>query len=160
MKMSTLEKTMEKHAPIQYLSEKEIELKMNPWLTTGILKYIKIRTKYYKTFMKTKDKQHYAKYKIYRDKINHLIRASKTYTIKTTLHNISPCQTKTVYLYHLQHLLPLSVISTEYTISHLRKECTLIFRNLQRYHQYTKVTLKCPSGTTNQYLFFLFLAKY
>ena len=68
---------MGKHAPIQYLSKKEIELKMNPWLTNGLLKSIKIKTKYYKKFMKTKNKKHYAKYKIYRDKINHLIRASK-----------------------------------------------------------------------------------
>ena len=67
---------MGKHAPIQYLSNKEIELKMNHWLTNGLLKSIKIRTKYYKKFMKTKDKKHYAKYKIYRDKINHLIRVS------------------------------------------------------------------------------------
>ena len=70
-----LEETMGKHAPIQYLSNKEIKLKMNPWLTNGLLK--SIRTKYDKKFMKTKDKKHYAKYKIYRDKINHLIRASK-----------------------------------------------------------------------------------
>ena len=72
-----LNKTMGKRAPIQYLSNKEIELKMNPWLTNGLFKSIKIRTKYYKKIMKRKDKKHYAKYKIYRDKINHLIRASK-----------------------------------------------------------------------------------
>ena len=50
-----LEKTMGKHAPIQYLSKKEIELKMNPWLTNGLLKSITIKTKYYKKFMKTKN---------------------------------------------------------------------------------------------------------
>ena len=49
---------------------------MNPWLTTGILKSIKIRTKYYKKFMKTKDQTTLCQ-KINRDEINNLIGASK-----------------------------------------------------------------------------------
>ena len=72
-----LKNTIEKHAPTKYLSKKEAELKMNPWLTKGILKSIKIKTKYYKKFMASKDKEHYNIYKLYRDKLNHLIRASK-----------------------------------------------------------------------------------
>ena len=72
-----LNNTIEKHAPTKYLSKKETELKMNPWLTKGILKSIKIKTKYYKKFMASKGKEHYNIYKLYRDKLNHLIRASK-----------------------------------------------------------------------------------
>ena len=43
-----LERTMEKHAPLKNLSKKETELKLNPWLTKGILKSIRVKTKYYK----------------------------------------------------------------------------------------------------------------
>ena len=42
-----------------------------------ILKSIKIKTKYYKKFMTSKDQEHYNIYKLYRDKLNHLIRVSK-----------------------------------------------------------------------------------
>ena len=48
-------KIMNKHAPIRYLSKKEVELKMNPWLTKGILKSIKIKTRYYKKIHENKE---------------------------------------------------------------------------------------------------------
>ena len=41
-----LQNTIDKHAPIKSLSKKETELKINPWLTKGILKSINIKTKH------------------------------------------------------------------------------------------------------------------
>ena len=69
--------TLDKHTPIVYLSKREVTIKTKPWLTKGILKSIKIRTTYYKKFMNTKKHKWYDKYRIYRDKINHLLRKSK-----------------------------------------------------------------------------------
>ena len=40
--------TLDKHAPIVYLSKREVTIKTKPWLTKGILKSIKIRTTFYK----------------------------------------------------------------------------------------------------------------
>ena len=36
-----IKNTIEKQAPTKYLSRRETELKINPWLTKGILKFIK-----------------------------------------------------------------------------------------------------------------------
>ena len=52
-------------------------IKSKPLLTKGILKSINTRIKYYKKFMSTKDVKWYKIYKVYRDKVNHLIRKSK-----------------------------------------------------------------------------------
>ena len=46
-------------------------------MSNGILKSITKRNKYYSNFMRTNDSLWYYRYKIYRDKINHLIRRSK-----------------------------------------------------------------------------------
>ena len=43
--------TINQHAPLKTLTKKEIKMKSKPWITTGILKSISIRTKYYKKFM-------------------------------------------------------------------------------------------------------------
>ena len=66
------------HAPMKTLSKKDIKLQHKPWLTKGLLTSIKLKNKYYKKFLKTKDKFWYCRYKYYRDLINHLIRKSKT----------------------------------------------------------------------------------
>ena len=62
------------------MTKKEIKNNQRPWITKGILKAIQIKTRWLKRFMKNKNKNsmEYIKYKLYRDKINHLIRASKT----------------------------------------------------------------------------------
>ena len=72
-----LQNTIDKHAPIKSLSKKETELKINPWLTKRILKSINIKTKHYKKFMASKDNKHHNIYKLYRNKLNHIIRTSK-----------------------------------------------------------------------------------
>ena len=74
---SHIQETLNKHAPNKNLSRKETNLMQKPWLSKGILKSIKIRATLYKKFLKSKDQTFYNQYKIYRDKINHLIRSSK-----------------------------------------------------------------------------------
>ena len=68
---------IDKHAPLRYLTKNEMAIKAKPWLTKDILKSINVRIKYYKTFMSSNDQKWYNIYKVYRDKINHLIRNSK-----------------------------------------------------------------------------------
>ena len=65
------------HAPIKILSNKEAKNLLKPWISKGILGSIKIKNKYYSKYMKNLDPFWYTKYKVYRDKINHLIRISK-----------------------------------------------------------------------------------
>ena len=69
-------------APFKKLSQKEIELKQKPWLTSGILKSMKIRDNVYKKFMLAKDplkKQNLLRdFKNKRNLITTLIRSSKS----------------------------------------------------------------------------------
>ena len=43
-----LNSTIDKHAPLRYLTKNEMAIKSKPWLTKGILKSINTRIKYYK----------------------------------------------------------------------------------------------------------------
>ena len=63
-----LNSTIEKHAPLRYLTKNEMAIKSKPWLAKGILKSINTRIKYYKTFMSTKDVKWYKTYKVYHHK--------------------------------------------------------------------------------------------
>ena len=74
------EKTMKiinKNIPLKELSGNEIKKKKKPWVTKAILKSIKQKNHFLKLFLKTKQQFHYQRYKVYRDKINHLLRKSK-----------------------------------------------------------------------------------
>ena len=70
-------KVINNHAPVKTLSKKEIKMQKKPWISNGILKSITKRNKYYSNFMRTNDSLWYHRYKMYRDKINHLIWRSK-----------------------------------------------------------------------------------
>ena len=70
-------KVINNHAPVKTLSKKEIKMQKRPWISNGILKSITKRNKYYSNFMRTNDSLWYHRYKMYRDKINHLIWRSK-----------------------------------------------------------------------------------
>ena len=52
-----LNSTIEKHAPLRYLTKNEISIQGEPWLKKGILKSVNTRIKYYKKFMSTKDEK-------------------------------------------------------------------------------------------------------
>ena len=62
---------------MEKILKKEAKNKHKPWLTQGILNLIKIKTRWLKKFLKSKNTAHYKTYKLYRDKLNSLIRASK-----------------------------------------------------------------------------------
>ena len=68
---------VDKHAPLQFLTQKQFELECKPWITKGILTSTRIKSKLYKTFKKNKKPEDYAKFKKYRDLINSLLRKSK-----------------------------------------------------------------------------------
>ena len=74
--------TLNKYAPIKYLSKKEIKIKQKPWLTPGIQTSIKKKRALFKQIKSMKlNNQNteiiYNKYKTYRNMINTLKRKSK-----------------------------------------------------------------------------------
>ena len=68
---------LNKHAPLKILSKNEAKLKLKPWVTKGILKSITLREKNHSKYLKNKDPFYYERYRIYRNKINHLLKDSK-----------------------------------------------------------------------------------
>ena len=73
-KMSSI---IDKHLPIKRLSKKELKIQSKSWITSGIKKSIYVKNKLYQKYLKTKSQHYYSKFKIYRNKINHLLRISK-----------------------------------------------------------------------------------
>ena len=65
------------HIPLKQLSKKDSKLKTKPWITSAIRTSIKIRNNLYKKFLKTKSSYYQTKFKVYRNKLNHLIKISK-----------------------------------------------------------------------------------
>ena len=59
------------------LSRKEIRLKSKPWITSGLSKSILIKNSVYKKYIKTKSPYYHAKFKMYRNKLSHLLKISK-----------------------------------------------------------------------------------
>ena len=65
------------HIPLKQLSKKDSKLKTKPWITSAIRISIKIKNNLYKKFLKTKSSYYQTKFKVYRNKLNHLIKISK-----------------------------------------------------------------------------------
>jgi len=66
------------HIPLKQLTKKESQLKTKPWITPAIRTSIKIRKNtLYEKFLKTKSSYYQTKFKVYRNKLNHLIKISK-----------------------------------------------------------------------------------
>ena len=68
---------IDKHIPLVKLSRKEAKFKSKPWITKGIKKSIQIKNMLFKKYLKGRNKEIYSKYKIYRNKLKHLILISK-----------------------------------------------------------------------------------
>ena len=68
---------LNKHAPMEFLTKKQIELELKPWITSGILTSARVKAKLFKLFKKTQNTEYYAQFKFYRDTINSLLRKSK-----------------------------------------------------------------------------------
>ena len=65
------------HISLKQLSRKEIRLKSKPWISEGLNKSIQIKNKLYKKDIKSKSSFYHAKFKLYRNKLNHLLKISK-----------------------------------------------------------------------------------
>ena len=63
--------------PEKYAPKKEQRNKHKPWITKGLHKSIKVKNLTYKKLMVTEDIFYYNRYKVMRDKINHLLRSEK-----------------------------------------------------------------------------------
>ena len=74
---STISKVIDKHIPIKKVSKKEQKIKTKPWITKGIRTAIQVKNHWFKKFIKTRSVYCHTKLKLYRNKINHLIRISK-----------------------------------------------------------------------------------
>ena len=74
---SHVARIIDKHAPMRKLSKKEIKSLSKPWISTGLKVSIKKRDKLYKRYLLSRDPYYLTKYRYYRNRICHLLRASK-----------------------------------------------------------------------------------
>ena len=72
-----LTELIDKHVPLKKVSKRQLRLQSKPWITKGIRSSIAIRNKLYKSYMSTSNDYYFTKYKIYRNKLKHLILISK-----------------------------------------------------------------------------------
>ena len=66
--INTFTTSIDALAPMEKISNRKAKNKQKPWLTQGILYSIKIKTKWLKKFLKTKNSTHYKTYKLYKGK--------------------------------------------------------------------------------------------
>lgn len=66
-----------KHVPLKLITKKEIKFKAKPWITQGLKVSIKIKNQLYQRFIKTRNSFLHSKYKLYRNKIQRLLKVSK-----------------------------------------------------------------------------------
>ena len=76
---SKISSIIKKHIPVKQLhvSRREIKLKSKPWISKALRKSIQIKNNYYKKYLKTKSTYYHTKFKLYRNKLNHLLKISK-----------------------------------------------------------------------------------
>ena len=65
------------HMPLIQLYQREIRMKSMPWITTALRGSIDIKTKLFKKYVLTNSVYYYTKFKLYRNKINYLLKVSK-----------------------------------------------------------------------------------
>ena len=70
--INTLNKIVDKHAPIKLASQIKQRQLNKPWLTKGILKSVKRKQKMYRTHLLSKDLQKIGEYKHYAAILSHL----------------------------------------------------------------------------------------
>ena len=76
-----LDGAVNRHAPLKKLKPKEIKLNQKPWLSSRILKMIKIRNKIFKRKKRQPNNEHFKQlYNLFRNRVNReLKRSKKTY---------------------------------------------------------------------------------
>ena len=68
---------IDKHIPIKQLSRRELKSYSKPWITSAIKTSVRVKNALYKKFLKTKSTYYHCKFKYYRNKLNHLMKASR-----------------------------------------------------------------------------------
>ena len=68
---------IDKHIPVKPLSKKERWFLSKPWITTGFRKSIYIKNNLYEKFLKSNSIYTRAKFKLYRNKLNQLLKIPK-----------------------------------------------------------------------------------
>ena len=74
---SKISSIIDKHIPVKQLSRRELKLKSKPWISDALRKSIQIKNNYYKKYLKTKSTYYHTKFKLYRNKLNNLLKISK-----------------------------------------------------------------------------------
>ena len=72
-----ISQVIDKHIPIKQLSKKELKFQSKPWITPAIRVSISVKNNLYKKFLKSKSSYYHCKFKMYRNKLNHLLKISK-----------------------------------------------------------------------------------
>ena len=72
-----LSEVVDLHVPVKQLSKQDLKARSKPWITSGIRTSIRIKNGLFKKFLKTKSIYYHTKFKIYRNKLNHLIKLAK-----------------------------------------------------------------------------------
>ena len=68
---------IDRHVPIKQLSRKELKVRSKAWITPAMRKSIQIKNNLYKKYIKSKSTHYHIRFKLYRNKINHLLKMSK-----------------------------------------------------------------------------------
>ena len=74
---SKISSIIDKHILVKQLSRRELKLKSKPWISNALRKSIQIKNNYYRKYLKTKSTYYHAKFKLYRNKLIHLLKISK-----------------------------------------------------------------------------------
>ena len=78
--INIIKQAIDEHAPMKIVSRKCQKLLERPWITQGLLVFIKRKRKMYKTHFLSKDENLISLYRIYANKLNKIIYiAKKTY---------------------------------------------------------------------------------
>ena len=72
-----LSEVIDLRVPVKQLSKQDLKARSKPWITSGIRTSIRIKNGLFKKFLKTKSIYYHTKFKIYRNKLNHLIKLAK-----------------------------------------------------------------------------------
>ena len=87
---SKISSILDKQIPVKQLSRRELKLKSKPWISDALWKSIQIKNNYYKKYLQTKSTYYHTKFKLYRNKLNHLLKiGKKQYCNKYFFQNIN-----------------------------------------------------------------------
>ena len=74
---NVLSTIIDKHIPVKQLSKREQKFLSKPWITSALRKSIYVKNNLYKKFIKTRSTYIHSKFKLYRNKLNHLLKIAK-----------------------------------------------------------------------------------